>query len=282
MRIRALLTLTIVTGGCTGEWIAPPDEAPGTCFEVFGPPGISHVAPRRHDAGAIAVGATRTIGIRLFNFCGDPDARLLALEWPPEINPGGRGEFEVVAAPEVGARFGGISLEPTLVVAFGPTVPGVQHAGLRTRFNHGYYDFEFAGEGIPAGGTAVALDRTCLDPALAVDLGTVSAASGTGRIGITLPLRCDYPFGSEHFVVEAVELIRGAETFSLAVDAALPDGMYAGVVPNPRAGGWAPLELPDVVLDFVPAAAGVHIGALRLRTNDLHGTYAVEFVIRAR
>ena len=247
-------------------------DSPGTCFEIFGPAGISHSPPRRHDVGAVTIGDSRTMTISLYNFCSDPAARLLALDWPE-----GTGDFAVTSAPAIGDLFR-IGGEHTRVeVTFAPLASGLQHARLRVSVSHGYYDFEFVGEGVSAGGEPAALDMTCLEPDRYSYLGRVGLATTPTTVQVGLPVLCDYAFGTMHLVVESSAVTSGEETFSLAPISTF----YAGVAPNGALFSSPPLALPSVTLQFAPSAAGTYNGELTLQTNDRNGTYVVSFAATA-
>ncbi len=240
-------------------------DSPGSCFEIGGPPGISHSPPRRHDAGIVVIGESRELTIGFYNFCSDPAARLLALDWLD-----GPGDFAVSSAPAIGEFFRTGAERTYITVTFTPTAAGMQYAQLRVSVSHGYYDFEFAAEGVTAGGGPALLDLVCLEADRHVDLGRVALAAAPIAYHVPLPLSCDYDFGTEHFVVESATVTAGSEAFSLNP----PGSSYADVVANIGLGSPALLDVP---LLFFPTVAGTYDGELTVDTNDRTGTYVVGF-----
>jgi hypothetical protein len=244
-------------------------DSPGSCFEIFGPTGISHQPPRMHDVGIVTLGESRMMSIRFYNFCEDPAARLLALEWLD-----GPGDFAVTSGPAIGDLFSRSAMGTIMEVAFVPAGPGMQYARLRVSVSHGYYDFEFAGEGVAAGGEPALLDLVCLEADRHVDLGRVALVATPTAYYLRLPLLCDFDFGTGHLVVESAAVTAGSEVFSLDP----PGSSYAGVVANIELGSPALLDVP---LLFVPTVAGTYDGELTVDTNDRNGTYVVSFAATA-
>lgn len=246
----------------------------GRCFEIFGPPGISHPAPRRHDLGVVALGDRRDVSIGLYNFCGDPEARLLALEWPESLNPAGHGDFAVSGLP-VGYLFPP-SISVVLHVGFVPSVAGFQHAVLRMSVSHGYYDFAFAAEAVTPGAAPVRLDATCFEAGHVEHVGPTTPLYSR-HFAIDVSPQCDYAFGLEHWVIESASITRGGETFFYSG----PEASVPFLVANFRNSFSTVRGLLIDGLVFFAATAGTFTGELTLHTNDAVGNYTIELLATA-
>lgn len=140
---------------------SPPDaegnrDSPGRCFEIFPtvePPSastetvIAHSNPMEFHITA-AVGSSAVVGVRYYNFCADPEPRLLAvtstsLDGSP-LDP------SLTVVPTLALlQVLPMSLTPTLNVTFRPRVAGVVTARVRLTFSHGYYDTVVTATGTP-------------------------------------------------------------------------------------------------------------------------------------
>jgi hypothetical protein len=258
-------------GGDPGPGPEAPEgavDAPGTCFEVFGPPGISHSAPRRHDLGVVTVGESRPVDVRFYNFCADATARLHSLDWLE-----GPGDFAVSSPVAPGEPFATTaSMEgTTLTITFTPASAGMQRAGLRVWISHGYYDLEVAAEGVLPGDGPAPIDLACLETERTVEVPSVDSGGPTPTVAVDLPLLCAYEFGREHLVVEMLELAGATDAWSFTTT-----GM-AWNVAVPNAGNYPsdPVALPPVRMTFDPPGPGVYEAKLTLRTNDRSGSSEV-------
>lgn len=132
--------------GGTGGGAPPIIDEPGKCFEVFGPDGISHAAPRAHDLGVVEVGDSREVSVRFYNFCFDFESVVVETIILDEGGLSPSDDFAITGAPIPGAS---ISSEDDYVeVTFSPTVAGWHRARIRYRVSHGYYDFDLVAEAV--------------------------------------------------------------------------------------------------------------------------------------
>ena len=257
-------------------------EQPGSRLEIFGPSGMGHQPPRRHDFGPIVLGESRTATIVIWNFGGDPWATIVALDWPEELNPEGHDGLRLASdAPSVGDDLG---YQHTYVpVVFAPTVAGFRQAVLRLSIDHdyGYYDFVFAGEGVAPGEAPAPFDGTCLEDDRTVDVGAVEA--GVPRdIWVFLPVLCTYEFGSAHLAIDAVTITSGAEFYSFQVfddPSSLPPEeacapAYLPCVPNGSSG----LSLPSIPMVLAAPGVGTYEAELSIHANDAVGSYTLRLV----
>ncbi len=121
-------------------------DVAGHCFEI-GPYVVPATATSQQPPGhtnpvsatmTIPVGQTAYLSVRYYNFCNDPDPRVLAVELQgPDgtaIDPSFT--YSGLAVPGYVITQG----EPeTFRVTFRPTAPGPKTAVVRLRFAHGYY-----------------------------------------------------------------------------------------------------------------------------------------------
>lgn len=121
-------------------------NAPGECFEVFGPPGIGHSPPRSHDFGVVEVGDSRVASVSFHNFCFDTESVVVGTTVLDQGSLSPSADFEITSSPAPGSS---ISLEAELVeVTFSPTAPGLHRATIRYQVSHGYYDFDLVAEAV--------------------------------------------------------------------------------------------------------------------------------------
>lgn len=122
-------------------------DAPAACFEIFPSvtPESAAVTPPRAHANptefqlATTVGTRAEATVRYYNFCADPDPRLLAVESTGADGGALDASFSVESLVAVGSRVE-TGFAPHLRVAFLPRAAGTYRARVRWRFAHGYYD----------------------------------------------------------------------------------------------------------------------------------------------
>lgn len=122
-------------------------DAPAACFEIFPDviPASAAVTPPRPHANpmefqlATAVGTRAEATVRYYNFCADPEPRLLAVESTGADGGALDASFSVESLVAVGSVVV-MGHAPHLRVAFQPRAAGTYRARVRWRFAHGYYD----------------------------------------------------------------------------------------------------------------------------------------------
>lgn len=247
-------------GGTAGN--APPViDAPGTCFEVFGPNGLCF-APRAHDLGVVEVGDAREVRLGFFNFCGDTESQIvetLILEGDG-LSPST--DFEITSAPTPGEplEFEG---SETIDITLSPSFAGWHRARVRYRVSHGYYDFDLVAEAVDPGESPAPFDADCLElPPTMTFSATVGGSTG---MFVDASGDCDAKLGSSHIVLVSYEL-SGNEDGAFSVDRA-----EVGRALVSLSGGEPPCdtELPPLPwVAFSPPSEGAFEATLTLVTNE--------------
>ena len=201
-------------GGTAGN--APPViDAPGTCFEVFGPNGVCF-PPRAHDLGVVEVGDAREVRLGFFNYCNDTESQIvetLILEGDG-LSPST--DFEITNAPTPGEP---LEFEGTesVDIRLSPSFAGWHRARVRFRVSHGHYDFDLVSEAVDPGESPAPFDTDCLELAPTMTFSaTVGESSG---MFVEASGDCDAELGSFHIVLVASEL-SGNEDGAFSVDRA--------------------------------------------------------------
>lgn len=124
----------------------PVRDVVGQCFEIgpwINPASATSQQPPHHTNPVsadmtIPVGQIGYLSVRYYNFCNDPDPRVLAVEL---LGPDG-------APADPSFTYSGLAVpgyvitqgEPeTFRVTFRPTAPGTKVVVVRVRYAHGYY-----------------------------------------------------------------------------------------------------------------------------------------------
>jgi hypothetical protein len=242
-------------------------DGPGGCFEVQGPPGISHYWPRGHDMGIVFLGDERTINVGFYNFCADYDAKVIDTFVLDEENGlGPSDDFEIVRSPAPGST---VSFYiDNIEISFKPTTTGWHRARFRYWVSHGYYDFDLVAEVIEAGTAVQKTETNCLEfePLLTHRNATVGR-SQTGYLEATAT--CETVFGESHVIMEAIEL--SGDTDVLSIDSAEVWNAFSS-------GPWG-MQIGDVLapvsVHFKPNTEGSFSASVTITTNEPDGHHEI-------
>lgn len=240
---------------------------PGGCFEVFGPPGISHYWPRGHDMGIVLLGDERTINVGFYNFCADYDAKVIdTFIIDGEHGLGPSDDFEIVKSPTNGAHVS--SYIDNIEISFKPTTTGWHRARFRYWVSHGYYDFDLVAEVIEAGTITPKTETNCLE--FEPLLSHRNAEVGRSQTGfLKAAVTCDTVFGESHVILEAIELSGDNDVFSF--DSAEE---WSTFCPGPR-GLRIGAELTLISVRFKPNREGSFAALITITTNEPEGHHEI-------
>lgn len=253
--------------GGTGGGAPPIIDEPGQCFEVFGPNGISHAAPRAHDLGVVELGDSREVSVRFYNFCSDSESIVVETVILDADGLSPSDDFAITRAPIAGASIGE---EDFVEVTLSPTVAGWHRARIRYRVSHGYYDFDVVAEAVESGELPVPFEADCVEigPSLTFAGGTVGQGM---EQWLDVGLSCEAVLGATHVVLESYEF---ADNEDGAFELRDADAGRALVWGQPACG----LECEESYFPsvrFTPPSEGAFEAVLTIVTNEPNGEHEV-------
>lgn len=254
--------------GDAGGSTPPIIDAPGDCFEIFGPAGMGHSAPRVHDLGLVRIGDSADISVRFYTFCDDTESVVVETIILSDLSPSD--DFTITRAPAPGET---LMMEGELFVdvTLSPTVAGWHRARIRLRVSHGYYDFDIVAEAVELGGVPAPFEANCLE------VGPSETFAG-GAVGqemmrqLDISADCEASWGSTHVVLES-HSFTGNEHGAFA----LREGEEGNALV------WGPSEYcgpgcaehPRVIAAFTPPSYGEFEAVLTLITNEPNGEHQI-------
>lgn len=242
---------------------------PRECFEVFGPRGISHDAPREHDAGVVVVGEALTRSVRFYNFSCE-QARITA-EVAVAAPEGLTVEVDAPTAGTGAGQGGQFVVEVTLT----PSEAGIHVASVTLPTDGGVYELQFAVEAVEEGEGPAQLAVDCLElEAASLDFGEVEVDAMANRaLKIEAGAACALVFGESHLVVGA--RLEDAPGFAFETeDGEALEGPVSYVLFEGGASD-SDARRDFVRLVFSAQAAGEHTGTLVLETNAPQGEHRI-------
>jgi hypothetical protein len=240
-----------------------PDSEPASCFEIFGPTGVSHSPPRRGDLGVVETGTTRHSGIGFYNFCADYEGLNVGLFFIDTGEFDNSDAYRIVSSPEPCSPIP--MYEWDFDIDFLPLVPGFHRAAIRYEVTHGHYDFEFFAEAVEPGGSPVTLDENCLEVEDVLDFGETRTRSTT-YMDLGFTFTCTIAWAEGHLAIHSATIegdASGAFDFYSFFD-------HFAFSPVPPTIDW-----PTPRIDFTPPSAGIHTAELVLLTNEPVGEHRV-------